>query len=586
MRIHLRRSSALFAVFITILLTGCGGGGGGDGGGSAAAPTPAAPAAPPTPPVIGVISSNNVLPLTPLQVPTTNLSTTGTVTVTFSNSAGFKATNKAIRVQSDGTVVVAPPMYIDPTSSKIGPGTVQMTLTQNGLTSASATLFIQDLPASSSYGATLGQITTKFLVYKSMMYASNLNALTAAGLSTGVNTATARFYLQQAITDTIHSHLDVDAIVANPSTVLTWGTLSDGTPLKFTAADLDLMDRILGLYLTQQFPANGQIAGLSRQRNSPGIADIDRAIANLLDLVVSSAHAQSSGGLLSTLIDKFTKWSSLGNAVTSGIGAHNFLDVGAAVTGGIEPFAESPNFTRFSGGLGILSGMTGIRSSLDSYFGNLNLVFQCASSSTFGTCQKEVDDLSNSGLQFANAEIQTIASISSITNIGNAVANAITNGISLGANLATAFNDYQTTGTTVGPIWTQAYNNVVAKGQAAIGAVANLTGDTNITFSTAVAGLHAPQYGVDVCCFGSSSSSIQGLVDQGGSYNLVIPVNLPNTNYRSMTVSAYDVTTDITLGSTVVDLSSAKSNSTLTMPLLRGACNDPDNDAFDDPDCD
>jgi len=574
--------SFLLAASSSVILCGCGGGGGGGGGST----TTSTPAAPPSPPVIGVISSNNVLPLMPLQFNATNVSAASSITVSFSNNAGFKATNKAIRVKNDGTVVVAPPLYVDPVSKKIGPGTVQMTITQNGLTSAPATLFIQDLPASSTYGATLGQITTRFLVYKSLMHASNLNALTAAGLSTGVSTTTAQFQLQQQITDTIHSHLDVDTIVNNPSTVLSWGTLADGTPLNFTATDLDLMDRILGLYLTQQFPANGQIAGLSQSRKPDGMANIDRALASLLDLVVNSAQAASSGGLLNTLIDKFTKWSTFGNAVTSGIRAENFLDVTASVTGGIEPFAEDPAFTKFSGSLGLLSGMNGIRSALDSYFGNLNLVFQCAASTTFGTCQKEVDDLTNSGLQFANAEVQTISAIPSIAGVESAVANAVTSGIGLASNLATAFYDYQTTGNTAGQAWTQAYSNIVAKGQAALSSFSNIAGDTSISFSTVVAGLNAPQYGVDVCCFGSSSTTIQGLADQGGSYNLVIPLNVPNTNYRAMTVSAVDMTTNVQLGSVVVDLSGAKASSTLTVPLLRGACSDPDNDAFDDPDCD
>lgn len=85
-----------------------------------------------TVPALGItgVSNNNPIPLTPVNIGTTGLNVSTPVSVAFSDASGFTATEAAIRVAADGTVVAAVPLYIDKSSNDTGSGTVQVTITR------------------------------------------------------------------------------------------------------------------------------------------------------------------------------------------------------------------------------------------------------------------------------------------------------------------------------------------------------------------------------------------------------------------------------------------------------------------------
>jgi hypothetical protein len=102
------------------------------------------------------------------------------------------------------------------------------------------------------------------------------------------------------------------------------------------------------------------------------------------------------------------------------------------------------------------------------------------------------------------------------------------------------------------------------------------------------AGVAAAQTGLNLCCFGAAQDGILGVADPSGSYDLLVPIGVPSTNYSNMTLSAFDPITGIALGSTVVNLSGISPNATVSLSTVSGTCNDPDRFSgdLDDPDCD
>ncbi len=197
---------------------------------------------------------------------TTGINPSNAVTLTFSNSSGFSATEQAVRVQSDGTVIAGVPLYVIPSTGQIGQGTVSLVLTQSSVPSPppSTPLTIQNLPALSTYGTELGQISHSFLIFEAMLHARRLNEFQAAQqlVGTSVHTASAQTVMQDLVNASNLARADVDNIMSNNGTVFSWGSVG-GTSLQFNSTQLDAMDRIIAVYLTQQFLSSGSASASS-----------------------------------------------------------------------------------------------------------------------------------------------------------------------------------------------------------------------------------------------------------------------------------------------------------------------------------
>jgi hypothetical protein len=417
-----------------------------------------------------------------------------------------------------------------------------------------------------------------------------LNALQAAGIVTGIDTTSAQAAINQAILDSIHSRVDVDTIVNDPSATISWGTASDGTPLNFSQVDLDLLDRMLGAYLTQQFSSTGQITSAAvRQHTQRLTRSGDKLVLGRRHLIERLQAAPQ--GLISSLLQQITTATTVGNATAGALTANNWLDAGSAVMSGAEPFMNSPTWTQSSGILGVFSGLTQIKSSLDSFTSNLGLAFDCAASTTQTNCRQQADNVQNSALNFANSEIQTFASIPSIAGIGGALSQAIASTTAFAANLGTMAYNYWTTGTTGSSLIDTAvntYNSITSISQSAMSSDGVVQGDSSISFINAVvSGLSAPQATIQACCFGPSGLAITTTADVNGAYSFDIPTGVGGTNYSNLTLTALDPTTGTVLATIPVDLSALTPLSTGNVATtLAGSCVDDDDDAYDDPDCD
>ncbi len=78
------------------------------------------------------------------------------------------------------------------------------------------------------------------------------------------------------------------------------------------------------------------------------------------------------------------------------------------------------------------------------------------------------------------------------------------------------------------------------------------------------------------------------MADPGGSYDLVIPLNVGGNNYADMEIVAFDIATGTSLSSEAVDLTGLNTSQPVQVPPMSGTCNDSDYGSpdGDDPDCD
>jgi uncharacterized protein (TIGR03437 family) len=205
---------------------------------------------------INSLSTTSPAPLTPLYLSTTGVNASAPVMAKFSNISGFSFTEQAIRVGSDGTVVVAAPLYIDPTSGTVAPGAVSLALLQGNQSTPPITLNIQGLPPLSTYGTNLGDITHAFLVFEALTVAQQINALQAIRNMPGntVDVTHSLSTLNTLLTSVLNARRDIDQIMLNNSVVISAGKLPDGTPIQFDQSSLDITDRIIGAFLTELAP--------------------------------------------------------------------------------------------------------------------------------------------------------------------------------------------------------------------------------------------------------------------------------------------------------------------------------------------
>jgi len=300
-----------------------------------------------TTPSIAGLSSTTPLPLTRLFITTCKLDAAAPITLKFSNSAGFSVIEDPVRVDSSGNIVAGVPLYLDPSTNQIAQGAVSLVLMQGSTSSAPVSLTIQNLPPLSAFGTPLGQISHAFLVFESMLEGRALNILQAARiLGASTSTASAESTTQTFLDTAAAFRADVDAVRANPSTVINWGTLSDGTHLQFDRNQLDLMDRILGMYITQEFAGLSASSSVSRpdiaaKSGSPDVvshqepAEPDQQLNALIDYFQSKSGPAKLGQFL---MNKPRPWE-LGTAFAEGLAAPLKLGKSPRAAGFVGMFA-------------------------------------------------------------------------------------------------------------------------------------------------------------------------------------------------------------------------------------------------------
>ncbi len=522
-------------------------------------------------------SSTAPTPLTPLTLRTSGLNVKAAVSVRFSNKAGFAFSSTPIRVGTDGSVVVAVPVYVDPKTRATAPGMVSVVLRQGARVSAPLVLHIQDLPPLSTYGTQPGEISHAFLVFNALLLGRELSQLQAAQLLFGIDTSQAQSAVATLLKATLLARNDVDRVLLNNSTVITNGRFSDGTPLQFDVNSQDTMDRVLAVYLLQQFGNVPVPAGVADSRRSlslraagPGALktilpwlDGHKSVAGLIDDVQEAktpfdyAYAMVKGA--ADYVGNFGVPAKIGfPAQLKAVRIAKALGAGFAIL----DIASAAEDIAFDYG----------RIYIDTHSG--------ADPKALGIAEDEARvnadlvrlfDKSVSTLSFGFLKGVQAGAQGSINVMGYGL--ALTH-----AQILTKLAGLGETETSVAG---RLKNPFPAPNQG----FAEVDGTANIGNSQGVA---AAQSAIELCCFGAAQLGILGAADPSGGYDMFVPLGVAGTNYSKLTLIAGDFITLKGLASETVDLSGLSTTQPVQLPTMTGTCTDTDvlTPDADDPDCD
>jgi hypothetical protein len=623
-----KRVLFVFLVFTFIFgsTTGCGNG----TTVGQSAPTPAPTPAPSL--TITSVSTNVPTPLTPLIISTTGLDINSPVFVQLSNAAGFLASENPIRIAANGAVIAPVPIYIDPPTNQITQGVVSLTLVQGNHSSSPVQLTIQELPTVASYGTQLGEISHAFINFEAITLGRQINELQAFQLLPGnkVDTAASMTSLNNLMLSTIKSRNDVDRILADNTVTISAGILPDGTPIQFDQSSVDLMDRVLGAYLTQLvpviMPASGLPVGIQtgqsdetvvrmaqtgsfnsrpvfgratrgghlRRLTVKGHADRARkaspaASSTMKSVLAFLEGANNGAGIAKAIQDAGKKDATFfDKALAVAGGATNLLIL--ADNGGISKIAKN-----VAPALGAFTASYGLLKNLGNELGDLAFIMVASRNGTDPTVLQEAQDDLNKNAH--EAIFNTIEAELSLTDagavfgaFGKDVIKTIENG---GAGVSLQSAEFLTTlfhAASDGEDNTVATTDLAAAGEIQSPFSSSTMGFAEITGAADITNDQGPIFagltGIQLAPLDAGDTF--ALADPAGNYDMFITLQVTNTDYTNLTLSAIDPISGIALGSEVVNLSGLTTSSNGVEPTVNGVCSDTDASTpdADDPDCD
>lgn len=514
------------------------------------------------------LSSASPIPLTVLQIGTSGVNAANPVTLQFSNGAGFSATEQAVRVQSDGTVIAGVPLYVDPATGRIGPGTVSLVVTQGTQSSAPTSVAIQDLPLLSAYGTQLGQISDAFLVFEALLHAQRLNEFQAAQqlVGTSVNTLSAQTTMGDLLDASILARADIDNVMSSNGAVISWGSLADGTHLQFDSTQLDVMDRIIAVYLTQQFPSS-----ISSIGTSPSAQSLLKSPPWTHE---ASSHPELNFSSMTSLV---TCLASVSNACFMQAqeavqSSPNATDTSTAWLTGSGATLKLAGAEQAAGVAGLALGYAHFAAAMDSLTHGISDTAEClaslgCNSDDQGAIQQE---LTGAGAEIVGSITETISQVPVI--LGLELEQQTVEIISQGTESIVKIAKDGSSGQIAGADRTDVSLVSPSTLSQLSGHLGYVAGSVENTSSQ---GATAPQSGLDLCCFGASQLGITGLADSGGSYDLLVPLGVAGTNYAALTMSATDPLTGNTQNSETADLSGLNTTTPITAPTLNTGATSP-----------
>jgi hypothetical protein len=592
------------------LVTACGGGGGGGPDATQAPPPPQA-----ANPSITSVSSTSPQALTALTIKTGNLDTTKSFTVTVTNTNGQGSINLVpIRTQTDGTIVVGVPLHLDSATGSTASLPVNLTVSQNGLTSSPTALTIADLPQLTDLGVTLGQVTRSFLMHQQITLSQNINTQQALAKFTGAKAADATLMsnLNASLSGAVLARNDTDRIVNDNTLKIPIGTASDGTPINFDANSVGLQDRIVAQYLiafsknSTMFPsgAANHHAKRMHEQAEPANAQTNalsglQAALGTLTLVGGAAQFKSTQQALSSsdasTMDQVLSVATTLQTVVS-VGA-TLVAIGATAAAAPEIALGAAAVVTYAAIAGVVLGAASIGNDLynvatsgyaavqsygtPDYQKNLN--------ATLAATTSLVTDFASTALQAAGVGGLTT---SSVTGAAVSVAEGLF--VDLAESSGVAAKQFALTAANIAG--QAAFSN---DGKAADDSLQQLPatppsstdGFGTVTGSTSISNSGGPLFAglTGVSLSDSSGNQFTTIADTSGQYSCAIPTGNPNIDYSNMTLSAYDPADGSVLATQSLNLSNlAPGGNVQNSSSIAGSCNDTDANSgdADDPDCD
>jgi hypothetical protein len=537
------------------------------------------------------VSTNAPTPLTPLKITGAGIDPNAAVSVQFSAGASYSVTVHPLHIDPDGTITVAVPLYLDATG-EVSSGTMSMTVTQAGRTSAATNLNVQSLPSVQGYGLPNGMISHGFYEYAARRIATRLNQLQSLQELPGhsFDTSAAQEALSNLLISTIEARNDIDRVATNPALSIDAGQLPGGASLQFDAKSLDMMDRMIGLYLSEASPTLLQAKnGVTREptraaRNTPQASPADlRPVIDALSKAANYAgiaeSIQSSAKTDKTLID----WISSIAGEESGTVGLLGLATGSKVAGVLSP------------ALGALGSSLALLQNFGNELGDLGFLMVASRYGNPPEVVKEAQDdieknAADSKWNTLEAELNIVGLAGAWGSWGTAVTQSLENGgagVALqGAQLFTSIAHMasQQDDTSIENLSATAASGFNLAFSSAQQGIADVLGNAQIANSQG--SLSAPT-GVAVCCFADGALALT-LADPSGSYALLMPLNNADTDYRNMVIGAFDPVTGDVIASAPIDLGGLTTSAPARVPPIMGICVDDDagDPDEDDPDCD
>jgi len=493
------------------------------------------------------LSTTSPIPLTPLYLGTSGIDAASPITVQFSNGSGFAVTQKTIRAATDGTVVVAVPLFVDPATGTFGPshGPVSLVLTQGGQSSASAQISIQDLPSLSTYGVKRGQVSQAVLNLDAMLIAGRLNQLQAFQSlpSNSVDTMPAQETLKQLLNALLQAHTDVSSIANDSSVVIPASVLPSGKLVAFDASSLDAMDRINAVFLSGTFASLALSSPQPRNRSLP-VQSTLAAVTKVLNQLAGAASISSTFAALAKA------------QTTSGDPTISKLfDEATAIVGGSASLVSAlqDNFQLGAVGAVISDAHIVINSYTD-----LAVFADAALTGNQDLMSAVVDEVNQQRSSMYGAVADLLAAGLGDPYFGytgellSPVASTVSSLAGTALNLNETLKQIDSTEVS---ILTEVSTGVVE-------VIGTIEGHTDVSGNTAATG---SQYGVDLS---SGGIMLNTVTDSNGDFQIFVPIQVPNFDYGNANFQIVDPMTGQILGSQVMDVSSAASTTPLqTAPI-------------------
>jgi hypothetical protein len=576
------------------------------------------------------VSSSSPTALTPLYVSTAGFDPSQPFSISLFNSSGYSATLTPLRTEGNGTVVLAMPLYIDPTSGNTSSLNASLTISQGSQTSSPVALTIQDIPQNSDYGTSLGQITEAFYDYQQISMGAMLNGLQAIQAIPGnaVDTTAAQAHVSTQLMNAILARSDIDQIVLSYSTQVGAGILPDGTSISFNSSSIEMMDRLIGTYLTAIQPAISSAAQAMEEHrlhsratraanvirisdrtgrfsHRPGVRDASplfgamsgpsarrgfrRAqsiatpdgIASVLPIL---SVVDAGETIASALRTDWSSDSTVGDRlIASEAGAYAGLLIYGTAAAALG-VAGAPAIVAAATTAGAVIALAAIANDIYKVATNPNNILTGSASgqsgSALATAISAIDSpegtlvLDSVKMILGNLP-DAVPAAKFLQNEGSQVgiegANLLISTLQLYAQNASSDQ------TTV----QDAAAQFATPFPSPLEGFAYITGSVNVPTNE---GAGAPLSGIQLSS--DLSDVFTTIADPSGNYDIFVPLKDPWFDYVNADVTIVDPISQTNLGSETVDLSSLTTGAPLQIPTLQGSpCNNIDFDS-DDPDCD
>lgn len=554
--------------------------------------------------VIAISSSTNTpTALTPVALTVTGLDFTQTFAVQLSNSSGYSATLTPVRNDAaNNVVVVAAPLYFDPSTGKTAPLTASIQISQNSLTSNAISWSIADIPSVASYGVNPGEISHAFFNALAIGFGMNANALQAMRALPTSKTDTTGVQSRQTAQQlsALEARDNVDLITSGSKTSLPIGTASSGLAVNYDANSIDALDRILAMYLQSIGYLPTTIYPVTPLHNFKPY--VRKSRRNLLmpeaitakDIIDGLGVVAGEIGLKNAAIQTATAK----NSVDSGIAIGQGVATAALVVGTI---AEAPALVAAATIVGTVYAGAAVVNDVYKWYSASNAIDDALANGDPTKLSEAEQQLSDAKANLpvdlvggvlgvfgfpseiaegAGVAQDTVEVLKAAQNGGTGLAvqgmSLITSAVGLAITLngQEMTNDGQTMDQSNAEIPPSADSFGLVEGSADVT-------NTNPPVLDPLNGAYLTET--------TTNTQFTTLSGDDDNYTMIVPLNVPGYNYNPMMLATYDPVGYIATGAQVpVNLSTLTATNPYNAGTISGSCNDTDagNPDQDDPDCD